>query len=63
MKSGTPLMIILSSYCDPKSKFGGEKMIGAFGCGDENGVWKVVRILDLTKPPPNWETLDSIAGT
>lgn len=56
-------MEIWSSYCSPNSvKFAGHKMIGAFGVGDRDAVWKVVATVDLDGPEPDWEKLNQIAS-
>ena len=45
-------MIILSSYCKD-----GRKMIGAFGCGDPNAIWKSIAEIDLDGKEPDWEKI------
>ena len=45
-------MIILSSYCK-----NGDKMIGAFGCGDPNAIWKPIAEIDLDGKEPDWEKI------
>jgi hypothetical protein len=58
VKGGKRLMHILSSYCDPKGEFAGEKMIGAFGCGDPKAIWKDVEVVDLYGKEPNWKSIE-----
>ena len=36
----------------------GHKMIGMFGCGDPESVWKAVAIVDLDGQEPNWEAIE-----
>jgi len=50
-------MVILSSYCNPKSKYAGQKMIGAFGCGDDKGIWKPIATVLLNGKEPKWENI------
>lgn len=50
-KAGT--MAILSSYCRD-----GRKMIGMFGMGDPEAVWRPIAIVSLDGPEPDWERLD-----
>ena len=45
-------MVILSSYCK-----NGDKMIGAFGCGDPNAIWKPIAEIDLDGKEPDWEKI------
>jgi len=49
-------MAILSSYCR-----NGDKMIGMFGMGDPEAVWRPVATIDLDGAEPDWEELDSRA--
>jgi len=50
-------MHILASYYDPNGKFAGKKMIGMFGFGDPNAVWKTVVVVDLNGDEPDWERI------
>lgn len=58
---GNGTMEIQSSYCDPKGKFAGEKMIGAFGCGDPKSTWKTVAVVDLDGTEPDWKAIEGAA--
>lgn len=49
---GKGKMEVQASYTGP------DKMIGMFGCGDENAVWKVVAVVDLDGKEPDWKRLD-----
>jgi hypothetical protein len=58
-------MSIRSSFCDPDGKFAGEKMIGAFGCGDPKAVWREIWSFDLTTlaltgEEPNWKAVEEM---
>lgn len=46
-------MLVLGSYVAD-----GEKMIGMFGCGDGNAVWRVIAEVNLDGSAPDWEMLD-----
>lgn len=50
------LLHIYSAYSE-----GGRKMIGMFGQGDRNAHWNLVSIVDMTKPAPDWETLNRVS--
>jgi hypothetical protein len=54
---GNNIMLVLSSYCDPKGPNAGQKMIGMFGMGDENAEWKCVKQVNLDLPAPDWEKI------
>lgn len=58
-----PRMTIMSSFTDIGSEDGtkSEKMIGFFGMGDENAVWKPVAFVDLDGPEPEWEAINEKA--
>jgi len=45
-------MTILSSY-----HAGGHKMIGMFGMGDPEAVWRPIAVIDLDGPEPDWGKL------
>ena len=45
-------MHILSSYRE-----NGAKMIGMFGVGDPNAVWKPIAVVDLHDEEPDWKNL------
>ena len=45
-------MVILSSYS------GESKMIGAFGSGDPNAVWKPIAVVRWDEPEPDWENFE-----
>lgn len=45
-------MRVMSSY-----RLNGNKMIGCFGSGDENAVWKCRKIVQLERSEPNWEKI------
>jgi len=47
-------LVIMSSY-----RPDGEKMIGMFGMGDTEAVWREVARVPFNEPAPNWETLGS----
>lgn len=48
------IMFVLSSYCGD----GGQKMIGAFGMGDEKATWREVARIDLADDTePDWESI------
>lgn len=46
-------MAVLSSY-----RRNGDKMIGMFGMGDKEAVWKAIAIVQLDGPEPDWQRLD-----
>lgn len=46
-------MLVLSSYTRS-----GQKMIGMFGCGDEQAIWRTVATLDLFGAEPDWSQLE-----
>jgi hypothetical protein len=48
-------MMILSSYCE-----NGDKMIGAFGMGDEKANWKQIAYIDLQSIEPDWTKIESV---
>ena len=48
-----PMMRILSSYTRS-----GDKMIGAFGCGDPDAVWREIGLVELADSAPDWSKLD-----
>ena len=50
------IMEIWSSYCGPGAHEG-QKMIGAFGSGDDNATWRCVATVDLRKEAPAWQTI------
>lgn len=52
-------MYIMSSYTDIGSPNGekDQKMVGFFGAGDENAVWKPIGEVDLDGEEPNWEAI------
>jgi len=50
-KAGT--MTVLSSYYET-----GTKMIGAFGCGDPDALWKPIAVVDLAGDEPDWENIE-----
>lgn len=52
----TDKMYVLSSYCGP-GDFEGQKMVGAFGSGDESATWHVMETIDLNQPAPEWATV------
>jgi hypothetical protein len=56
------IMEIWTTYCDPKGKFAGQKMIGAFGCGDPKAIWKPCAKINLNGKEPNWKALDKKCG-
>jgi hypothetical protein len=35
----------------------GNKMIGMFGCGDEQSTWQPIAVIDLDSDEPNWEQI------
>ena len=47
------IMLVIGSYCSD-----GEKMIGMFGSGDDEAVWRVIAEIDLDGSEPDWEALD-----
>ena len=49
---GATMLVLGSYYAD------GAKMVGMFGCGDEDAVWRVIAEIDLDGPEPDWEALD-----
>jgi hypothetical protein len=49
----TRMLFVLSSYCRD-----GSKMIGMFGMGDEDAVWRVLASVDLDGPEPDWGAMD-----
>lgn len=49
-------MTIYSSYCT-----NGEKMIGMFGCGDENAVWVEIATVKFDEAEQDWDYIDYIA--
>lgn len=52
-KDGHNLMVVLSSY-----RKNGNKMIGMFGCGDENAAWREIGTVDLdSEIGPDWEAI------
>jgi hypothetical protein len=46
------LMYVLSSYCR-----NGKKMIGFFGFGDKEALWKPVAVVKLDEAEPDWEAI------
>lgn len=48
-----PEMRVLSSYCQ-----NGDKMIGMFGMGDPDSIWRQVAAVPLGGMEPDWEALD-----
>lgn len=47
------MMQILASFNEDRTK-----MIGVFGCGNENGIWKIVKEVDLDGTEPNWKQIE-----
>jgi len=45
-------MLILSSFNES-----GSKMIGMFGCGNEDAEWRTVAVVNLEGKEPNWEKI------
>jgi len=45
-------MLVLSSYRNDR-----KKMIGMFGCGDENATWEIIGIVNLNNPEPDWKVM------
>lgn len=43
-------MLVLSSYTQS-----GQKMIGMFGCGDADAVWRITAVINLFGDEPDWE--------
>ena len=40
-----------------------EKMVGAFGCGDPEAVWKCMVVIDLSdKEPEDWGLVNRQVG-
>ena len=37
---------------------GSKKMIGMFGMGDENAIWKCMSVVKLDEPEPNWKEIE-----
>lgn len=56
---GNGNMEIWSSYCDPRGKFSGQKMIGAFGMGDPKAVWQCWESVDLNGMEPDWKAIQN----
>lgn len=50
-------MLVLSSYTMITGSE--EKMIGFFGMGDDNAVWKPVAVIDLDGDEPEWDRVGS----
>ncbi len=50
------VMYVLSSYTQVQGKE--TKMIGFFGCGDPNAVWKPVATVDLAGAEPDWKEIN-----
>lgn len=50
-------MHVLSSYCPD-----GDKMIGAFGCGDPKSTWREIGTVDLKASEPDWDKLPALAA-
>ena len=48
------VMHILSSYCKD-----GHKMIGMFGMGDKEAVWRLMTTVALDGPEPDWRSLSN----
>lgn len=46
-------MLVLSSY-----RGNGHKMIGMFGHGDPNAIWKQIGEVDLDGPEPDWDKME-----
>lgn len=44
------------SYCGD----GSGKMIGMFGCGDPDGKWRTVAIVDMNSTEPDWEAIQNM---
>ena len=49
-----PVMVVLSSFTRQ-----GDKMIGLFGCGDPQAVWRAVAVLDLNGSMPIWDNIEA----
>jgi len=47
-------MQILASYNED-----GTKMIGAFGCGNPNATWKIIKIVELDGKEPDWHCIEN----
>lgn len=55
-------MEIQSSYCDlSREGVGGDKMIGACGCGDDRAIWLTVATIDLNGTEPDWKSIQEKA--
>ena len=53
---GPPTLTILSSF-----RTDGTKMVGFFGYGDPDAVWRPKAIIELNGPEPDWDHLDEQA--
>jgi hypothetical protein len=53
---GNGTMEIQSSYHS-----GGDKMIGAFGVGDEKATWRTIAVVNLDGDEPDWDNLNKAA--
>lgn len=51
---GNGKMEVQSSY-----RRDGHKMIGMFGCGDPDSVWRTIAVVDLNGEEPDWEKMES----
>lgn len=58
---GNGKLEVQCSYCNPRGKHSGQKMIGAFGCGDPKAIWKAVATVNLDGQEPDWKALDNRA--
>ncbi len=50
-------MYVLSSFTQVEGKT--VKMIGFFGCGDDNATWKPVAIVNLDGAEPDWKQIEA----
>lgn len=55
---GNGKMEVQVSICGP-GRFEGQKMVGAFGCGDPKGTWKTIATVDLNGPEPDWAKIEA----
>ncbi len=53
-QNGLDVMDILSSYTER-----GDKMIGLFGSGDPDSVWRRIARIEIGDPEPDWKAIEA----